>query len=90
MKQNLKISQFEGKNGAVKNQFIINTPEGIFFQSYDSVIAVKLNNGNVFLDENFWDYSNTTSKYRNQFLKETKKETEKKIKDGVYKLKNLN
>ena len=46
----MKVEQFKGKNGAVKNQFLI-TEEGkgangnfirkITFQSYDSVIAVK-------------------------------------------------
>jgi len=32
----------------------------------------------------------STGKYRNIFLNETKKETEKKIKDGTYVLTNLN
>jgi len=44
----------------------------------------------VFLDEVYWDCSKTTGKYRNLFLREDKKETENKIKDGVYKLVNLN
>jgi hypothetical protein len=26
-----KVEQFEGRNGAVKNQFIITTPESTFF-----------------------------------------------------------
>ena len=43
----------------------------------------------VYLDEN-WDYSKTTGKYRNQFLGETRKETERKIKDGTYIVTNLN
>jgi hypothetical protein len=30
----------------------------------------------VYLDSNAWDYSVTTGKYRNQFLGETKRETE--------------
>jgi hypothetical protein len=33
----------------------------------------------VYLDENKWDYSVTTGKYRNIFLGETRKETQKKI-----------
>ena len=36
-----------------------------------------------------WDYSVTTSKYRNIFLNENKKETEKKIKSGEYVLTDL-
>jgi len=46
--------------------------------------------GKVYLDNNKWDYSRTTGKYRNQFLGESKKETERKIKSGEYQLVNLN
>ena len=63
------------------------------FQSYNSTIVIILSNGynqNILLDNNTWDYSVTTGKYRNSFLNETKKETEKKIKEGLYKLTNLN
>lgn len=44
----------------------------------------------TYLDKNKWDYSTTTEKYRNQFLGETKKETEAKIKSGEYALVDLN
>ena len=44
----------------------------------------------VYLDEKYWDYSVTTSKYRNIFLDETKKETQKKIDNGIYILTDLN
>jgi hypothetical protein len=37
-----------------------------------------------------WDYSVTTGKYRNIFLEETKKETQKKIDQGIYILTDLN
>lgn len=86
----VKVRNMESNNGnAIPNQFIIETDEGIYFQSYNSIIAFK-RNGRVFLDDNYWDYSVTTGKYRNIFLNETKKETEKKIKMGVYQLVNLN
>ena len=74
----------------VKNQFLIYAPNGVYFQSYDSVIAFRDHNGNIFLDENKWDYSMTTGKYRNIFLHEDKRATEKKIKEGRYTLTNLN
>lgn len=91
MKQQTKVAQFEGRNGAVKNQFEITTPDGIFFQSYDSLIAFKPNNGGkIQLDKTYWDYSKTTGKYRNQFLNENKKETERKIESGEYILTDLN
>ena len=71
------------------NQCIIYTDKGQLFQSYDSII-VKIENGIVTLDEKYWAYSVTTSKYRNQFLCETKKETQAKIDSGEYKLDDLN
>jgi hypothetical protein len=73
------------------NQFIITDNYGTeTFQSYKSKIAIKWYSGTVHLDEYYWDYSRTTSRYRNIFLGETKKETEQKIISGEYKLVNLN
>ena len=74
----------------VPNQFMIYADSGCYFKSHNSIIAFRDLNGNVTLDKRTWDYSNTTGKYRNQFLGETKKETEAKIKDGTYKLADLN
>lgn len=90
-KINCKIEQFEGQNGPVKNQFIIRTMDGVYFQSYNSIIAfIPADGSKIQLDPDYWDYSTTTGKYRNQFLNETKKETEAKIKSGIYELVNLN
>ena len=88
----VKVEQFRNRSGdPVKNQLIIITEEGVFFQSYNSIIAfVAADSGAVTLDASKWDYSVTTGKYRNQFLMETKTETEKKIKTGVYTLADLN
>ena len=87
----MKVSQFEGNNGPVRNQFIVRDDVGnVYFQSYDSLIVKRGIDGTITLDEQTWDYSKTTGKYRNQFLRETKKETENKIKCGIYKLGNLN
>ena len=76
----------------VANQFVIYTPEGEYFQSYQTVIAYKPYSSNfpIELDRNAWDYSATTGKYRNIFLGEDKKETERKIKEGIYVLTDLN
>jgi len=90
------------KGNQVPNQFII-TDEGRgalgnfikreVFQSYENVIA-KITSWSdrtfIELDENCWDCSKTTGKYRNQFLHETKIETEMKIKNGTYILADLN
>jgi hypothetical protein len=92
----MKVQNMTSNNGnKIANQFIIEYDfNTVYFQSYNSMIAKKTWNDKgekrVFLDSNYWDYSVTTSKYRNIFLNETKKETEKKIKDGTYILTNLN
>ena len=79
----------------VANQFIINDDNGnIFFQSYSSVIAkipmFDNDDSKIQLDQKYWNYSNTTGKYRNIFLNENITETRKKIKSGEYKLTDLN
>jgi len=99
----MKLTQFKNEKGiAVKNQFIMeeeghgalgNFIKRTTFQSYDSIIAIKTvweDETRIELDETYWDYSVTTGKYRNQFLGEDRKTTEKKIKSGEYKLENLN
>lgn len=76
---------------SVANQFEIETDNGTYFQSYDSIIAKRMRmSGVIFLDENYWDYSTTTGKYRNIFLLENKKETQAKIDSGEYILTDLN
>ena len=86
-----KVENMVGRSGrAVVNQFVIQTPEGLYFQSYSTVIAVKPLSGPVQLDREAWDYSRTTGKYRNQFLGEMKAETERKIASGEYVLADLN
>lgn len=85
------VQNMTSSNGnTIANQFLITTPEGVYFQSYRSIIVFESNDGITTLDEHYWNYSKTTAKYRNQFLNETTKETEAKIKSGVYKLANLN
>lgn len=99
----MKVKNMTNKNGrAVPNQFII-TDERLngrgetntmrYFQSYESII-VEIENGpsisETRLDRDTWDYSKTTSRYRNQFLGETKKETQAKIDSGEYVLVDLN
>jgi len=99
----MKVQNITGKNGrAVPNQFIIsdegrgangNFKKREVFQSYDSIIVERIewdDRTDIKLDATYWNYSRTTSKYRNQFLGETTKETEAKIKSGEYKLVDLN
>ena len=100
----MKVYNMESSQGnKVPNQFIIEHKGKEYFQSYNSLIAVKEykperysypvpeeHKINVTLDEYYWDYSRTTGKYRNDFLGEGIEATRKKIKDGIYKLANLN
>lgn len=91
----MKVRNMKSARGnKVPNQFIIVDDRGDeHFQSYSTIIASRIHvNGVPFveLDENKWDYSATTGKYRNQFLGETIKETRAKIKSGEYKLADLN
>lgn len=86
----MKIKHLMNNNGnKAMNHFTIQDNGAVYLQSYD-VIVVKISGTDVFLDERYHNYSNTTTKHRNIFLKEDTKTINKKIKDGVYKLVNLN
>jgi len=87
-----KVENFKSHRSGnpIANQFRITLQNGTeIFQSYNSIIAVKVN-GLTFLDRTCWNYSNTTSRYRKEFLNEDTKTTKQKIKDDVYVLMNLN
>jgi hypothetical protein len=77
----------------IPNQFIIYDDNKTYFQSYKSIIVKieRLEGKEItYLDPVYYNYSRTTSKYRNAFLGESTKEIESKIKQGVYILENLN
>ena len=74
-----------------KNNHIVKVGVTEYFFSYETLIATRnVNTNKVTLDIQHWDYSVTTSKYRNMFLRETTKETQAKINSKEYKLKELN
>lgn len=81
-----KVEEF----GGVRNHFLISLCGNTYFQSYNSIIGMINSKGRIFLDRATWDYSRTTGKYRNKWLGEGKRETEKKIKSGKYILTDLN
>ena len=69
-----KVENIISNNGnVIPNQFIIYEDNGdITFQSYDSIIC-QIRNGALGYDKvvvfgSDWNYSTTTSKYRNKFL----------------------
>ena len=88
------------KGNKIANQFVItdndNGNKKEYFQSYNSMIVKKIYDHlgcdvvETYLDKKYWNYSNTTGKYRNIFLGETITETKKKIKSGEYILTDLN
>ena len=96
------VQNMTSSNGhKVANHFILTDKNKMgnnteYFQSYKSIIVKKIYDNigayvvETFLDQKYWNFSNTTSKYRNQFLNETTKETKAKIKSGEYKLIDLN
>ena len=100
----MKVRNMTSAQGnKIANQFIITedankmSGNGVeYFQSYDTIIVKRdkfragVEKRRVWLDRDKWDYSKTTGKYRNQFLGETKRETEVKIKSGEYILADLN
>jgi|688.fasta_scaffold291217_4 hypothetical protein len=90
----MRVKNMTSPNGNfVANQFIIIDNNATYFQSYNSIIAkIEMIEGSkkVFLDEYYYNYSRTTSKYRNLFLGEITKEIERKIKEKEYILTNLN
>jgi hypothetical protein len=71
------------------NQLVIKRGKKEIFQSYGTIIAVVENN-KITLDRKKWDFSRTTTKYLGRFLGCNKADIEKRIKDGTYKLANLN
>lgn len=88
----IKVKNIQSNKGNdIANQFYIcDTDLGIdYMQSYNSII-VKQEQGKTYLDETYWNYSRTTSKYRSIFLGETKAQTQAKINSGEYILTNLN
>ncbi len=80
----VKVENMTGNSGnPIPNQFIIRTSEGVYFQSYNSIIVFIPNEGKTQMGQD-WDYSRTTGEYRNDFLGEGKKETQEKLKSGEY------
>ena len=66
----IKVRNMESPRSGrpVANQFIIADEKRMIFQSYDSMIVdIDFYNSKVTFGKD-WNYSSTTSKYRNEFL----------------------
>lgn len=76
----------------VANQYEIRVGNKIYFQSYKSIIC-KIENGKIYLDKFYWNYSRTTSKYLRIFLNDFLRDPfniKEKINNKEFKLTNLN
>lgn len=77
------------KGRTVPNQYVIRLDNCDVFQSYETVIAIRdYDLDEVYLNKEYYDYSKTTSKYRNKYLELTTKEIEQKIKSKEFVLVN--
>jgi len=95
----IKVRNIINANGRpTANQFeIVDVNNATFFQSYNTLIAeVKDSDGQVYLDEYYWDYSRTTMRHLYNFLRQwgydglNSKIVRQFIKDGKFKTTNLN
>ena len=75
----------------VANQFVITDDFCETFQSYETTIGLRYRStGQIVLDDSAWDYSTTTSKYRNMWLGLDTKAVKEKIASGEITLADLN
>lgn len=64
-----KVKQLINDNGnPAANQFVINANGRVYFQSYDSVVAM-IKDGVLYVTDK-WDYSNTTRKHFYIFVRD--------------------
>ena len=73
----------------VASQVVIRHNGTEWFSSYDTIIG-KREDGTIYLDEYYWTFSKTTSKYRNRWLGLSNQQVKEAINKGEIKLANLN
>ncbi len=72
----------------VANQFIVTTEDGVYFQSYNDVVAYKDNQNIIYVAEEF-NASPTTIKYLSLFLEMDRDKVEFQIKNKIFKIVDL-
>lgn len=76
---------------ASPNQLVITDDYKRAFKSYDSIIAMKTHDGKLtVLDEKYWNYSKTTTKWLCFFLGDALPVVKERIENGDYQLRDLN
>ena len=92
------VEQMTSRSGnVVPNQAILSDMTGKTFVSYGSKIVYqskdRASDGlplEIIVDENYWDYSRTTGKYRNEFMNMGVQDVRDHIKEGRIQVGNLN
>ena len=87
------VNMTSSKGNKVPNQIIIMDGNKRYFQSYDVIISMTDTSEDfcqTYLDEKFWNYSKTTSKYLNEYLGMKSEQVKNAIKRGELILTNLN
>ena len=92
------VEQMTSRSGnVVPNQTILSDMTGKTFVSYGSKIVYqskdRASDGlplEIIVDENYWDYSRTTGKYRNEFMNMGVQDVRNHIKEGRIQVGNLN
>ena len=92
------VEQMTSRSGnVVPNQTILSDMTGKTFVSYGSKIVYqskdRASDGlplEIIVDENYWDYSRTTGKYRNEFMNMGVQDVRDYIKEGRIQVGNLN
>lgn len=78
----MKVKNMTNNTGrAIPNQFIIEDNSKTYFQSYETIIALK-EGGRIIIDDNAENYSRTTSKYLYKFLNTNRKNLLQAVNDG--------
>ena len=64
------LPKIEALKDGIRNQYVIETANGQYFQSYHSLIAFRPIDANkpILVNKKKWDYSMTTRKYLYYFL----------------------
>ena len=74
-----------------KNQIVVSFTDGSeVFNSYGKNIVEYSKGGRIYFDKNYWDFSTTTSKWRNKYMGVDSKWVKDAIKNGIVKFKDLN
>lgn len=76
-----------------KDHVIVRSNDWFMFFSYNKLITLILydpRGHKTYLDEKYWNYSNTTNRYRCKAMGESGKETIQKINHGEYQFTDLN